>query len=71
MSDFRFLAVQFLRAQTLTQITDLARRSYKGFKSDEREALITIARVVTREIIEKRREERMKELNDETGKTNA
>ena len=71
MSDFRFIAVQYLRAQTLTQITDLARRSYKGFKSDEREALITIARVVTREIIEKRREERRKAAHDETGKTNA
>lgn len=62
MSDFRFLAVQYLRAQSLTQITELARRSYKGFSSDEREALITIAKVVTREIIAKRQEERRKEL---------
>ena len=71
MSDFRFLAVKFLRAQNLTQITDLVRRSYKGFSTEEREALFVIARVITREIIEKRREERRKELNDETGKTNA
>lgn len=71
MSDFRFLAVQFLRAQTLTQITDLVRRSYKGFSTEEREALFTIAKVITREIIEKRREERRKELHDETGKTNS
>jgi hypothetical protein len=60
MSDFRFVAVQYLRAQTLTQITDLARRSYKGFNSDEREALLTIARVIAREIIAKRQEERRK-----------
>lgn len=71
MTDFRFVAVQYLRAQTLAQITDLARRSYKGFTPEEREALLNIARVITREIIEKRREERRKELHDETGKTNA
>lgn len=71
MSNFRFLAVQYLRAQTLTQITDLARRSYKGFTSEEREALLTIARVITREIIEKRQEERRKGVYDETGKTNS
>ena len=71
MSNFRFLAVQYLRAQTLTQITDLARRSYKGFTSEEREALLTIARVITREIIEKRQEERRKAVYDETGKTNS
>ena len=71
MSDFRFLAVQFLRAQNLTQITDLARRNYKCFSHDEREALVAIAKAITREIIEKRREERRKELHDETGKTNA
>lgn len=71
MSDFRFVAVQYLRAQTLAQITDLARRSYKGFTPDEREALITIARAITREIIAKRKEERRKGVHDETGKTNA
>lgn len=71
MSDFRFLAVQFLRAQTLTQITDLARRSYKGFSQDEIDALVAISRVVTREIIAKRQEERRKVLNNEAGKTNA
>lgn len=60
MSDFRFAAVQYLRAQTLTEITDLARRSYKGFTSEEREALLTIARAITREIIAKRQEERRK-----------
>lgn len=71
MTDFRFLAVQFLRAKTLTEICNLTNRSYKGFSSDEREALFTIARVVTREIIAKRQEERGKGLHDETGKTNA
>lgn len=71
MSDFRFVAVQYLRAQTLAQITDLTRRSYKGFTPDEREALITIARAVTREIIAKRKEEPRKGVHDETGKTNA
>ena len=65
MSDFRFLAVQFLRAQTLTQITDLARRNYKGFSQDEIDALISISRVVTREIIAKRQEERRKGLHHE------
>ena len=71
MSNFRFVAVQFLRSQNLTQITDLARRSYKGFSSDEREALFAIARAITREIIAKRQEERRKGLQNETGKTNA
>ena len=61
MSDFRFVAVQYLRAQTLTQITELARRSYKGFSQDEIDALIAIARVLTREIIAKRQEERRKD----------
>lgn len=70
MSDFRYLAIQYLRAQTLTQITDLARRSYKGFSSDEREALLAIARAITREIIAKRQEARRKGVHDETGKTN-
>lgn len=58
MTDFRFLAVQYLRAKTLTDICELANRSYKGYTSDERECLMAIARVVTREIIEKRRKER-------------
>lgn len=71
MSDFRFIAVRYLRAQTLAQITDLARRSYKGFSPDEREALLAIARAITREIIAKRQEERRKGGHDETGKTNA
>lgn len=71
MSDFRFLAVQFLRAKTLTQITDLARRGYKGFSQEEKDALVAISRVVTREIIAKRQEERRKEVHNETGKTNA
>lgn len=71
MSNFRFLAVQYLRAQTLTQITDLARRSYKGLTSDEREALLSIVRVITREIIAKRQEERRKGVYDETGETNS
>lgn len=71
MTDFRYVAVQFLRAQTLTQITDLARRSYKGFSQDEIDALIAIARAVTREIIAKRQEERRKGLHNEAGKTNA
>lgn len=69
MSNFRFVAVQYLRAQTLTQITDLSRRSYKGFTPDEREALLTIARVITREIIARRQEERRKGVYDETGET--
>lgn len=69
MSDFRFLAVQFLRAKNLTEICNLVNRNYKGLTSDEGECLKTLARVITREIIEKRREERRKELNDETGKT--
>lgn len=60
MSNFRYVAVNFLRAKTLTQITDLARRSYKGFSQDEIDALISISRVVTREIIAKRQEERRK-----------
>lgn len=63
MTDFRFLAVQYLRAQTLTQITDLANRSYKGYSKDEREALISIAKVVTREILAKRQEERREETD--------
>ena len=71
MSYFRFLAVQFLRAKTLTQITDLARLSYKGFSQDEIDVLVAISRIVTREIIAKRQEERGKEANNETGKTNA
>jgi hypothetical protein len=58
MTDFRFLAVQYLRAKTLTDICELANRSYKGYTSDERECLLAIARVVTREIIEKCRKER-------------
>ncbi len=58
MTDFRFLAVQYLRAKTLTDICELANRSYKGYTSDERECLTAIARVVTREIIEKRRKDR-------------
>lgn len=60
MSNFRFLAVQYLRAQTLTKITDLVSRGYKGFSPDEREALVAIARAITREIIAKRQEERKK-----------
>lgn len=71
MTDFRFVAVQFLRANTLTQITDLARRSYKGFSQDEIDALFSISRVVTREIIARRQEERRKGEHNETGKTNA
>lgn len=71
MSDFRFIAVQYLRAQTLAQITDLVLRSHKGFSPDEREALLAIARVITREIIAKRQEARRKGLHDETGKTKA
>ena len=58
MSDFRFLAVQYLRAKTLNDICALANRSYKEYTSDERECLMSIARVVTREIIAKRRNER-------------
>lgn len=71
MSNFRFLAVQYLRAQSLTQITDLASRSYKGFTPEEREALLNIARVITREIIAKRQEERRKAEHNETGETNS
>ena len=71
MTDFRFLAVQFLRAKNLTEICNLANRNYKGFTSDERECLKTIARVVTCEIIAKRQEERRKEGHNETGKANA
>lgn len=58
MTDFRFLAVQYLRAKTLTDICALANRSYKGYTSEERECLMSIARVVTREIIAKRMKER-------------
>lgn len=58
MTDFRFLAVQYLRAKTLTDICVLANRSYKGYTSEERECLMSIARVVTREIIAKRMKER-------------
>lgn len=58
MTDFRFLAVQFLRAKTLAEICNLTNRNYKGYTSDERECLLSIARVVTREIIAKRRKER-------------
>lgn len=71
MTDFRFLAVQFLRAKTLTEICNLTNRTYKGFIPDEREALLAIARAITREIIAKRQGERRKGLHDETGKTNA
>ena len=71
MSDFRFVAVQYLRAQTLNQITDLTRRSYKGYSTEEREALKLIASVVAREILEKRRVERMKETQNEAGKANS
>lgn len=69
MSDFRYVAVQFLRAKTLVQITDLARRNYNGFSQDEIDALCSISRVVTREIIAKRQEERRRGLHDEAGKT--
>ena len=62
MTDFRFLAVQYLRAKTLTDICELANRSYKGYTSDERECLMAVARVVTREIIEKRRKEGVKNV---------
>lgn len=62
MTDFRFLAVQFLRAKTLTDICNLTNRNYKGYTSDERECLLSIARVVTREIIAKRRKEREQDV---------
>lgn len=62
MTDFRFLAVQYLRSKTLTDICELANRSYKGYTSDERECLLAIAKVVTREIIEKRSKERAKNV---------
>lgn len=71
MTDFRFLAVQFLRAKTLTEICNLTNRTYKGLSPDEREALLAIARAITREIIAKRKEARRKGVHDETGKTNA
>lgn len=71
MSDFRFLAVQYLRAQTLSQITDLTRRSYKGYTRDEREALILIARVVARELLEKRKAERVEKVQNEASKADA
>ena len=64
MSDFRYVAVQYLRARSLTQITELTRRSYKGFTLDEREALILIARVVAREILEQRKVAREREENE-------
>lgn len=63
MSDFRFVAVQYLRAQTLTQITELTRRSYKCYRAEEREALKLIARVVARELLEKRKAERLNEAS--------
>lgn len=69
MIDFRFLVVQFLRAKTLTEIFNLTNRTYKGFSSDEREALLAIARDITLEIIAKR-QERRKGVHNETGKTN-
>lgn len=62
MTDFRFLAVQFLRAESLTEICSLTNRKYKGYTSDERECLTMLAKVVTREIIAKREAER-KEQN--------
>ena len=62
MTNFRFLAVQYLRAKTLTEICDLATRDYKGCTSDERKCLIAIARVVTNEILEKKKEEREKNV---------
>lgn len=71
MSDFRFLAVQYLRAKTLTEICELAKRSYKGFSPDEREALLAIARAITREIIAKRKKNAGSGIHNETGKTNA
>lgn len=70
MSDFRFLAIKFLRSKNLIEICNLANRNYKGLTSDERECLKKIAIVVTREIIEKR-QERMKEGYNETGKAEA
>ena len=71
MTEFRVVAIHYLRAQTLTQITDLTRRSYKGYSTEEREALKLIASVVAREILEKRRVERMKETQNEAGKANS
>ena len=62
MTNFRYLAVQYLRANTLTDICILANRNYKGFSSDERKCLIAIAQVVTKEILEKRKEEREKNV---------
>lgn len=58
MTNFRFLAVQYLRANSLTEICNLANRNYKGYSSEERKCLIALARVVTKEILEKKKEER-------------
>jgi hypothetical protein len=62
MSDFRFLAVQLLRAKSLTEICNLTNRNYKGYTLDERECLLMLAKAVTREIIATRQAER-KEQN--------
>ena len=63
MTDFRFLAVQFLRAKTLTEICNLTNRSYKGYTPDERECIKMLAMVLTHEIIEKRKADRERERN--------
>lgn len=57
MTNFRFIAVQYLRAKTLNDICVLANRSYKGYTADERECLKKIAQVVTREILAERKKE--------------
>lgn len=58
MTDFRFLAIQFLRAKTLREICNLTNRNYKGYTPDERECIKMLAKVLTREIIAKRKADR-------------
>ena len=63
MTDFRFLAVKLLQSKSLTEICYYVNRNYKGFTPDERECIKILAKVLTREIIAKRRVERERKQN--------